>query len=104
MSGREAESQSSLQLTPPLQPEDCACAVSMLWWCQHVAGDEKLWDVVDEASKSIKALKSQKSGLAFWNIVDKEEWTPPYTVSIALRFHFDCVIMSDWRQQTYSTP
>ena len=53
-----------------------------------MAGDEKLWDVVDEASKSIKTLKSHKSGLAFWNIVDKEEWTPPYTVSIPLRSDF----------------
>lgn len=44
-------------------------------------GDEKLWDVVSKASKSIKTLKANKSGLAFWNMIEKEEWTPPYTVS-----------------------
>lgn len=52
----------------------------MLWWNQPVAADEKLWDVVEKASKSVKALKSNKGGLAFWKTVDEEEWTPPYTV------------------------
>ena len=70
-----------VQITPPLEPEDCACAVSYLWWCQELRGDEKLWDVVSKASKSIKALKANKSGLAFWNMIEKEEYTPPYTVS-----------------------
>lgn len=69
-----------MQITPPLEPEDCACAVSNLWWSQQVAGDEKLWDVVDKASKFIKALRANKSGLAFWKSIDEEEWSPPYTV------------------------
>ena len=70
-----------LQVKPALEPQDCACAVSFLWWSQPLAADQKLWDVVCQAGKSLKDQKAKQSGLLFWDLVEKEEWTPPYSVS-----------------------
>lgn len=60
------------------------CAVSFLWWSQQLAADEKLWDVVAKSSKALKEEKSKKSGLAFWHRVQKDFWSPPYTVGNSL--------------------
>ena len=73
-----------VQVSPVLEAEECVCAVSTLWWCQQLAADEKLWDVVAKSSKALKEEKSKKSGLAYWHRVQKDFWTPPYTVSSAL--------------------
>lgn len=70
-----------LQVNPALQASDCACAVSFLWWSQLLAADQQLWDVVGQAGKSLKEQKAKKGGLLFWDLIEKEEWTPPYSVS-----------------------
>ncbi len=65
---------------PPLEADECVNAVSYLWWCQHLSGDESVWAVVAKSSKALKEEKSKKSGLAFWHRVLKDFYSPPYTV------------------------
>ena len=75
-----------VQVSPPLEAQECVCAVSSLWWCQQLAADERLWDVVAKSSKALKEEKSKKSGLAYWHRVQKDFWTPPYTVSVPFKY------------------
>ena len=70
-----------VQVTPALEAEECVCAVSFLWWCQQLAAEDKLWQVVANSSKALKDEKAKKSGLAFWHRVQKACYSPPYTVS-----------------------
>ena len=46
-----------------------------------MSGGESLWGVVAKGSKALKEEKNKKSGLAFWQRVLKEFYSPPYTVS-----------------------
>lgn len=72
---------SQVGVTPPLEADECVNAVSYLWWCQQLSGDETLWGAVAKSSKALKEEKSKKSGLAFWHRVLKDFQSPPYTVS-----------------------
>jgi len=65
---------------PPLEADECVNAVSYLWWCQQLSGDESVWAAVAKSSKALKEENSKKSGLAFWHRVLKDFYSPPYTV------------------------
>ena len=65
---------------PPLEADECVNAVSYLWWCQQLSGDETVWAAVAKSSKALKEEKSKKSGLAFWHRMLKDFYSPPYTV------------------------
>ena len=69
-----------VEVRPPLEADDCVNAVSYLWWCQQLSGDESVWAAVAKSSKALKEEKSKKSGLAFWHRVLKDFYSPPYTV------------------------
>ena len=60
--------------------DEAACASSYLWWQQRLAGSSKLWDVVQDAHSHITAQMQAQGGLMFWQQVQAEFYSPPYTV------------------------
>lgn len=73
-----------LQVQPPVAADEAACASSYLWWQQRLAGSSKLWDVVREAHSHITAQMQAQGGLMFWQRVQAEIYSPPYTVGPGL--------------------
>ncbi|DBA75365.1 TPA: hypothetical protein ACH3X1_010632 [Trebouxia sp. C0004] len=71
---------SQVGVRPPLEADECVNAVSCLWWCQQLSGDETVWAVVAKSSKALQEGKGKKNGLAFWHRVLKDFYSPPYTV------------------------
>lgn len=69
-----------LQVSPPIDPADCVCGSSGLWWYQTVSKDQKVIDLAGTATNEVRRLLKEGFGMGFWEWLQKEGWMPMTTV------------------------
>ena len=71
-------------MQPPVAADEAACASSYLWWQQRLAGSSTMWELVKEAHSHIATQMQAQGGLMFWQRVQADVYSPPYTVGPGL--------------------